>query len=218
VAVRPAASAAPIMPALAVSAPVHTATEWPRPDVLSLAMQAYRCGRRLGYIERPLLTVIDYSLPSSDHRLWVIDVANNTVLFNELVAHGENSGDALAVAFSNVNGSRQSSIGLFRTEQTYVGAHGLSLVLDGLEPGVNDQARERHIVMHGAQYVNDDVVATYGRLGRSWGCPALPAPVTPSIVDSIRNGSAVFAYYPDAEWLQSSRFLHCEEQLAKADR
>ena len=205
--------AVPIAPAPVVEA----APVWPRPEVLDLALHAYRCGRTLGYIDRPLLTIIDYSLPSSDHRLWVIDVASNSVLFNELVAHGENSGDALAVAFSNLNGSRQSSLGLFRADDTYMGAHGLSLRLTGLEPGVNDLARERHIVIHGAQYVSDDVVATYGRLGRSWGCPAVPAPVAANVIDSIRGGSAVFAYYPDAEWLQSSRFLHCDTQLAKAE-
>jgi len=197
-----------------LAAPVATA--WPRREVLDLALDAYRCGQMHGYIERPVLTVIDYSLPSSQRRLWVIDVAQNQVLFHELVAHGVNSGDAASVAFSNRDGSRQSSLGLFRTDDTYHGAHGLSLRLNGLEPGVNDRARQRHIVMHGADYVSEAVVAKHGRIGRSWGCPALPVDVNAKVIDRIRDGSAVFAYYPDPAWLESSRFLHCD--VARAAR
>ena len=192
------------------------AQSWPRREVLDLAMQAYRCGRTLGYIERPLLTVIDYSLPSSERRLWVIDVARQRVLFHELVAHGQNSGDDVPVAFSNRPGSRQSSLGLFRTEDTYLGEHGTSLRLTGLEAGVNDLARERQIVMHGARYVGDGYLSEHGRLGRSWGCPAVPADVHEQLIDRIRDGSAVFAYYPDMVWLQGSRFLHCDAQVAQA--
>jgi hypothetical protein len=187
-----------------------TASPWPRRDVLDLALQAYRCGRALGYIDRPLLTVIDYSLPSTTRRLWVIDIAHSRVLFNELVAHGERSGEDVPIAFSNRVGSRQSSLGLFRAEDVYDGEHGLSLRLDGLEPGINDQARDRRIVMHGAPYVSEAFIAEHGRLGRSWGCPALPAEIHEQLIDSIRDGSAVFAFYPDPEWLQSSRFLHCD--------
>jgi hypothetical protein len=197
--------------------PAAAPTAWPRREVLDLGLQAYQCGRALGVIDRPLLTIIDYSLPSTERRLWVIDVARKRVLFNELVAHGENSGENLAVAFSNRAGSRQSSLGLFRTDDTYEGQHGLSLRLSGLEPGVNDRARERRIVMHGADYVSDAFAAERGRLGRSWGCPALPAGVHARVIDRIRGGSAVFAYYPDQEWLQSSRFLHCDARIVRAD-
>lgn len=189
---------------------------WPRREVLELAMQAYRCGQTLGYIERPLLTVIDYSLPSSERRLWVIDLARHRVLFHELVAHGQNSGEDVPVTFSNRMGSRQSSLGLFRTDDTYLGEHGTSLRLTGLESGINDLAHERQIVMHGAAYVSDAYVAEHGRLGRSWGCPAVPSDVHEQLIDRIRDGSAVFAYYPDSVWLQSSRFLHCDAQLAQA--
>jgi hypothetical protein len=198
-------------PARAVS---FSPTPWPRREVLDLAIQAFRCGRSRGYIDRPLLTVIDYSLPSTERRLWVIDLARKRILFNEMVAHGENSGENYAVAFSNRPGSRQSSLGLFRTDDTYEGEHGLSLRLTGLEPGVNDLARERRIVMHGAAYVSDAFVAERGRIGRSWGCPALPDAVHARVIDTIRDGSAVFAYYPDPDWLQSSRFLHCEARVA----
>jgi hypothetical protein len=189
---------------------------WPQREVLDLAMQAYRCGQTLGYIDRPLLTVIDYSLPSTERRLWVIDVARHRVLFHELVAHGRNTGEDVPVAFSNRLGSRQSSLGLFRTEDTYLGEHGTSLRLTGLESGINDLADERRIVMHGARYVSDAYVAEHGRLGRSWGCPAVGYEVNEQLIDRIRDGSAVFAYYPDRTWLQSSRFLHCDAELAKA--
>ena len=200
-----------------VAAPAASSVApWPRREVLDLALQAYRCGRTLGYIDRPLLTVIDYSLPSTERRLWVIDVANRRVHFNELVAHGERSGENLAVAFSNRPGSRQSSLGLFRADDTYEGEHGLSLRLTGLEAGVNDRARDRRIVMHGAAYVSEGFAAERGRLGRSWGCPALPSGVHAQVIDRIRDGSAVFAYYPDPRWLQSSRFLHCDARIAKA--
>jgi hypothetical protein len=183
---------------------------WPRRDVLDLALRAYECGTESGAFDTPLLTVIDYSLPSTARRLWVIDVSKRRVLFHELVAHGENSGDNVATAFSNVPGSRQSSLGVFRTEETYRGAHGVSLRLEGLEPGVNDNAMERHIVMHGAPYVDAALAARHGRLGRSWGCPALSRPVSRRVIERIKGGSALFAYYPDGRWLRQSRFLRCD--------
>lgn len=191
------------------------ASEWPRREVFDLALRAYQCGRTRGAFRQPLLTVIDYSLPSTAKRLWVIDVARRRVLFHELVAHGANSGDTYAFAFSNRVGSRQSSLGLFRTEETYAGRHGRSLRLAGLEPGVNDKARERDIVMHPAAYVSEATVATFGSLGRSWGCPALPPAAADRIIDRIQGGSAVFAYYPDREWLQTSRFLNCDARAAR---
>lgn len=210
----PGCAAAPRYTTRTVAKPRPVSTAWPRREVLDLAMRAYQCGRARGEFRQPLLTVIDYSLPSSEKRLWVIDLTRHRVLFHELVAHGANSGDAYAVAFSNRVGSRQSSLGLFRTDETYVGQHGRSLRLSGLEPGVNDKARERAIVMHAADYVSDATVSTYGRLGRSWGCPALPGGVNDRIIDRIRGGSALFAYYPDRGWLQSSRFLNCDLRVA----
>jgi len=187
----------------------------PRKPVLDLALRAYACGEALGYFRQPLLTVIDYSLPSVEPRLWVLDVRSKRVLSQELVAHGRNSGDNFAVAFSNEPGSLQSSLGLFRTEDTYEGQHGYSLRLSGLEAGINDLAEERKIVMHGAPYVNLAVAAKHGRLGRSWGCPALPLGAHRRVIDRIKEGSAVFAYYPDRRWLQNSSFFHCDAQLAQ---
>jgi len=145
----------------------------------------------------------------------VFDVPTRRVLFHELVAHGEGSGENQAVSFSNRPGSRQSSLGLMRTEDTYVGSQGYSLRLTGLEPGVNDRARERHIVMHGADYVSPQTAASLGRLGRSWGCPALPRATSRRVIDRIKGGSVVFAYYPDRAWLQGSRFLTCAAAAEK---
>ncbi|MBP1686917.1 MAG: hypothetical protein H6Q33_3060 [Deltaproteobacteria bacterium] len=188
--------------------------EWPRREVLDLAMRAYRCGQAEGEFESTILTVIDYSLPSTEKRLWVIDLAKGQVLFHELVAHGQNSGEAYAVDFSNRPESRQSSLGLFRTDDVYEGGHGESLRLIGLEPGINDRAEERRIVMHGAAYVNPRVVQRFGQLGRSWGCPAVDPAVLPRIVRRIKEGTALFAYYPDPRWLRQSRFLQCDGNLA----
>lgn len=179
-------------------------------EPLGLALRAFACGRADGLFETPTLTLIDYSRPSSEPRLWVLDLARGEVRFHELVAHGRESGARLAHAFSNVAGSLQSSLGLFRTAETYRGRHGYSLRLDGLEPGVNDRARDRALVVHGADYATPAFVAEHGRLGRSWGCPALDPRVHRAVIDAIRGGTAVFAYYPDADWLASSPYLHCE--------
>jgi hypothetical protein len=182
----------------------------PRPHVMELARQAFRCARGRDEIQRPVLTVIDYSLPSVVPRLWVIDMISERVMFHELVAHGRNSGEGRATAFSNVAGSKQSSLGLFRAEETYEGKHGYSLRMAGLEPGINDNARDRAIVIHGADYVSPSFVSQHGRLGRSWGCPALPREVSQRVIDAIRDGGAVFSYYPDEDWLRASEYLRCE--------
>jgi hypothetical protein len=182
-----------------------------RAEVFELARRAYECGRAQGHFEAPILTVIDYSLPSTERRLWVIDMRSGRVLFHELVAHGRNSGENLAIAFSNRPGSKQSSLGLFRTAGTYEGRHGYSLRLSGLEPGVNDAAWERSIVVHGAPYVGAEFAAQHGRLGRSWGCPALAPGVHRRVIERIRNGTALFVYYPDGNWLSHSRFLACPD-------
>jgi len=191
---------------------------WPRKEVLDLAVEAQRCGYRRGDVDGSTLTVIDYSLPSSEKRLWVIDMARWRVLFHEHVSHGEGSGEKWAYMFSNREGSHQSSLGLFRTADTYVGGYGYSLRLDGLEPGVNDRARERRIVMHGALYASPWIVERIGQLGTSHGCPTLSREVARTVIDRIKGGSAVFAYYPDAEWLQSSAYLACGAGMRVAAR
>ena len=177
--------------------------------MLRLALGAVTCATRLGDIKAPpTLTVIDYSLPSVERRLWVFDLSDGSLLFRELVAHGRNTGENMATRFSDLMNSRQSSIGMFVTADTYVGNNGYSLRLDGLERGFNANARERAIVMHGAPYVDAKLAATQGRIGRSWGCPALREAVARPVIDTIRGGGVVFSYYPDSNWLKSSRFLN----------
>lgn len=163
------------------------------------------------------LAVIDYSRPSTERRLWVFELsAQPRLLFSEHVAHGRGSGENLARSFSNVEGSHQTSLGLFRTAETYQGGNGYSLRLDGLEPGTNDRARERAIVMHGAPYVEPALAQRQGRLGRSYGCPAVRREVAQSMIDTLRDGQLLFAYYPDTQWLARSPFLSCaaKPQLA----
>lgn len=179
-----------------------------RADVLKLAMAAAtRAGDRGLVTRKNLLTVIDYSLPSSQPRLFIFDLAAHKLLFRELVAHGKGSGGERASFFSNDQGSLATSIGLFVTADTYNGGNGYSLRLRGLEQGINDMAWDRAIVMHGASYVSTEAVKALGRLGRSWGCPAVRREVSQKIIDTIRGGSPVFAYYPDKSWLSTSAFL-----------
>ena len=153
------------------------------------------------------MSVIDYSRPSTQPRLWVFDLTQTKLLFEEWVAHGRNTGENLASKFSNRNGSYMSSLGAFRTQESYVGNNGYSLRLEGLEPGFNDQARTRAIVIHGAPYVSETLIRQQGRLGRSLGCPAVRPSVARPLIDTSRGGSFVFAYYPDQDWLHRSQLL-----------
>ena len=178
-------------------------------EPLRLALRAYSCANARGELSERLLTVVDYSLPSTQPRLWVLDLADAAVRFSALVSHGRASGVQRATSFSNVPGSKQSSLGLFRTGDTYLGSHGYSLRLIGLEQGINHLAYERNIVIHGADYATPKFIAKHGRLGRSWGCPALDPKLHREVIDAIRGGSALFAYYPDARWIQSSAYLRC---------
>jgi len=181
------------------------------PEVFDLALGAASCAERAGDVSAPrTLTVIDYSKPSTSKRLWVYDLEKKTLLFEELVAHGSGSGGNLATTFSNLDDSHQTSLGLFVTGQPYTGQNGYSLRLDGLDEGFNDRARERAIVIHGAPYVDEGVARAQGRLGRSWGCPAVRAGVARELIDTVRGGTLLFAYYPDPAWLASSRYLTCD--------
>jgi len=147
--------------------------------------------------KKNILTIIDYSKPSDKDRFFVIDLENKKLLFKCLVAHGKNSGENIAASFSNQSGSLKSSPGFFLTAETYVGDNGYSLRLDGLEQGINDSARLRDIVIHGADYVSRKFIEENGRLGRSWGCPALPLEVSKEIIDIISEGSCLFVYAAD---------------------
>jgi len=172
-------------------------SELPRRDLLERALAAYASLDQAGRVANPLLTVIDYALPSSERRLWVIDFATRRVLFHEFVAHGRGSSDEASpdrlVRFGNEPASLRSSRGVFLTGATYTGQHGRSLELVGLEPGVNDRALERRIVMHPADYASASYrAASGGRLGRSWGCPALDPAVAGPLIDRIAGGSVLF--------------------------
>ncbi|MBD8642315.1 murein L,D-transpeptidase catalytic domain family protein [Stenotrophomonas sp. CFBP 13724] len=187
--------------------------------VLQLAASAMRCALRrpeLGVVP-DRLGVIDYSRPSTQQRLWVFDLRRQRLLFEEWVAHGRNSGADRTEHFSNREGSFMSSIGAFTAKETYVGGNGYSLRLDGLEPGFNDHARERAIVIHGAPYVNPSAARLQGRLGRSLGCPAVRLTVAKPLIDALSGGTMVFAYYPDQDWLKRSQLLDadCGGSLAK---
>ncbi len=167
-----------------------------RPEILQLALRAHDRALAAHQTASPIMTVIDYSLPSRERRLWVLDLEHGDVLAHELVAHGKGTGDDLARAFSNTEGSNQSSLGTFVTGATYQGKHGLSLRLRGLDPSLNSNAEARGIVVHAADYVNDGIVAQLGRLGRSQGCPALNPAVAPRIIGLIEGGTVVFSYFP----------------------
>ena len=215
--------AALVDPPLAASRPTPTATAvvfsveaWPAAalgglsrEIFNLALGAASCAVRSGDVEDlATLTVIDYSRPSTKKRLWVFDVRTRTRLYEELVAHGRGTGGNLAKAFSNQPESHQSSLGLFRTEDTYEGKNGYSLRLHGLDEGYNDLAYTRAIVMHGAPYVSDKIARSKGRLGRSWGCPALREGIAREVIDTVKGRGLIFAYYPDPAWLASSKYLH----------
>lgn len=180
------------------------------PEVLRLAARALRCADPGA--ER--LAVIDFSLPSSRERLWVFDLRRPRLLFRELVSHGQGSGNALAKHFSNVPDSHQSSLGLFRTLNSYHGRNGYSLRLEGLEPGVNDLAFERAIVIHGADYVSETFIERTGRLGRSHGCPAVRQSIAAPLIDSLKEGQYLFTYYPDRDWLADSAYFRCDRRVA----
>lgn len=173
-----------------------------------MALKATHCAAERGLVKRQeLLTVIDYSLPSSEPRLFTFNLVTQSLVFRELVAHGKNSGGDRPSFFSNSPGSLATSLGLFVTADTYNGSNGYSLRLRGLEEGINDMAMDRAIVMHGAPYVSRSAVQALGRLGRSWGCPAVRKEVARKMIDTLRGGTPIFAYYPDKNWLTESPFF-----------
>lgn len=208
-------AAAPVAPVPGSTGPLLEALARQAPSldrqVLGLAAEALQCARRHRQVgDEALLGVIDYSRPSTERRLWVFDLARQRLLFQEWVAHGRNTGANLAAHFSNDDGSYMSSLGAFTTQETYTGHNGYSLRLQGLEPGFNDRARDRAIVMHGAPYVSEAIIRSQGRLGRSLGCPAVRPAIARQLIDTLRGGSFVFAYYPDKDWLRRSRMLNAE--------
>lgn len=179
--------------------------------VIALAVRASQCSLAQGAAPAQRLAVIDYSLPSTEQRLWVFDLKQRKLLFHELVAHGRNSGENMAVQFSNQNESNATSLGLYRTASSYNGQNGYSLRMEGLEPGFNDRAFDRAIVIHGAPYVSRDLARANGRIGRSLGCPAVRPAIAHKLIDSMKEGQLLFSYYPDRQWLKSSSFINCDK-------
>lgn len=213
--------------AACLAAPVHAADRslldalsriapHANPKVIGLALAATECATAKGQPPSDRLAVIDYSLPSTVPRLWVFDLSQRKLLFRELVAHGRNTGENLARRFSNRPESLESSLGLFRTLGTYVGHNGYSLRMDGLEPGTNDHALDRALVIHGAAYVSAANANRNGRIGRSWGCPAVRTAVAKPLIDTLKGGQYVFSYYPDPRWLSRSPYLKCNARGASA--
>ena len=202
-----------LLPAHAAESPLaaalHRLAPAANPTVIELALKATDCAAAQGLPPSDRLAVIDYSLPSTTPRLWVFDLAKHKLLFHELVAHGRNSGANHATQFSDRMNSLQSSLGLFRTLGTYDGHNGYSLRMEGLDPGFNSHALERALVIHGAAYVDPALARSAGRIGRSWGCPAVPTRVARPLIDALKGGQYVFAYYPDARWLDHARTLQC---------
>jgi len=173
----------------------------PTLDSFTEAIAGFYQLKEKGLVEKDLLTIIDFSLSSNVKRLWIIDLATQSILMNTYVAHGRNTGEEFATSFSNDNSSFKSSLGFYSTAEIYNGKHGMSLKLDGLEKGINDKARERGIVMHAADYVSDEFIRSNKRLGRSQGCPAIPVELTPKIIELIKGKSCLFVYHPSRTYL-----------------
>ncbi len=180
------------------------------PEVFALAWRGYMNLQAAGLLrtDKQVMSVIDFSRSSCQDRLWVIDLKAHKVIYHTYVAHGQGSGMDMATSFSNREGSHASSLGFYVTGDTYVGQHGNSLRLLGMDKGFNDAALDRGIVVHAAGYVSDAFIANEGRLGRSWGCPALNPEIAQSIIRAIQDGTCLFIYYPQADYLKSSGWLN----------
>ncbi|RWW92312.1 murein L,D-transpeptidase catalytic domain family protein [Flavobacterium cerinum] len=185
---------------------LHSAS-MPQFNVFEKAVIGFKHLKEQGKIKKDIITLIDFSLSSNAKRLWIIDMATQTVLYNTLVAHGKNSGDEFATAFSNASSSNKSSLGFYATGEIYKGKHGESLRLDGLENGINSNARSRAVVMHAADYVSDNFIKAHKRLGRSQGCPALPAALNKEVINLIKDKSCLFIYHPSQNYEAASKLL-----------
>lgn len=195
-------------PAVALYGQIKSDKNLPSLAVFSKALAGYNKLKAAGKLKNEnMLTIIDMSLASTQERMWIIDLGTKEVVTQTLVAHGRNSGNNYAKDFSNKPESYMSSLGFYVTGGTYQGKHGLSLQLNGQEPGFNSNARSRAVVMHGADYVSHDFVKQVGRLGRSLGCPAIPMEIHEEVISNLANGSCLFIWYPDAKYIKSSGFL-----------
>lgn len=179
----------------------------PKLESFTEALKGFYLLKEKGVVKKNILTLIDFSLSSNAKRLWVIDLTTNTILYNSLVAHGRNTGDEFASSFSNSAQSFKSSLGFYATGEIYTGKHGKSLKLDGLEKGINSNARARAVVIHGADYVSNTFIQNNKRLGRSLGCPAIPMELTNEIIQTIKDKSCLFVYYPSEAYKVASKLV-----------
>ncbi len=177
-------------------------------EAFDIALSGFEKLTKEGKIKKTnLITIIDFSQPSTKKRLYVIDLEEREILFQSVVSHGRNTGSLWAKSFSNQSGSYKSSPGFYITAETYMGGNGYSLRLDGLERNINNNARARAIVMHGAPYANESSIRSLGFLGRSQGCPALPQTLTRPVINTIKDGTCLFIYTPEKGYLQLSEFV-----------
>jgi len=179
----------------------------PQLTSFSFAVKGYYKLLAQGKIKNKTLTIIDFSLSSTQKRMWVLDMTTQKVLFNTVVAHGKNTGGEFATNFSNSTNSFKSSLGFYIPNETYYGKNGLSLFLDGQERGINDNARKRYVVMHGAKYANPNFIKKYGRLGRSLGCPALPTAISAKVINLLKGKSCLFIYHPNKNYKNKSKLI-----------
>lgn len=179
----------------------------PKLESFTEALKGFYLLKEKGLVSKNILTLIDFSMSSNSKRLWVIDLTTNTILYNSLVAHGRNTGNEFATSFSNSAQSFKSSLGFYATGEIYTGKHGKSLKLDGLEKGINSNARERAVVIHGAEYVSNSFIQNNKRLGRSLGCPAIPLELTDKIIQTIKDKSCLFIYYPSQSYKMASKLI-----------
>jgi hypothetical protein len=185
-------------------------------EVFRYGMIGYYAMEQEGMLNnKNLLTIIDFTKSSTQKRFYTIDLKDRKLTFYTYTSHGKNTGDLRASAFSNKIHSNQSSMGFYVTGETYMGSKGFSLKLDGKENGINDKMRERGVVIHEADYVSEAWIKKYGRLGRSFGCPALPKGLSREIINVLKNGTAIFAYFNDETYLHSSPYLNLESVLQK---
>lgn len=179
----------------------------PALSVFEKAISGYMKLDDAGKISNPLLTVIDFNLSSTKKRMWILNMDTNEVVFNTYVAHGKNTGVEFAKNFSNTENSHQSSLGFYVTGETYYGKNGLSLFIDGMEKGFNSNARKRYVVIHGADYAEPEFINRVGRLGRSYGCPAVPNKIAKKLINTIKGKSVVYIHKNDENYLEKSSYL-----------
>lgn len=182
----------------------------PNMQAFERAFKGYSKLKSEGKIQNPLLTIVDFDLSSTKKRMWILNMDSQEVLFNTYVAHGQGTGGEFAKQFSNVENSHQSSLGFYMTGATYYGGNGLSLYMDGMEKQFNSNARKRYIVIHGADYAEPSFIKRVGRLGRSYGCPAVPNKIAKDLINTIKGKSVVYIHKSNENYLKNSTFLNYE--------